>query len=45
MLCVPYCPDSSIKVVDGKMSGMEGRSLFAPDFERNAADLKAFLYG
>ncbi len=29
----------------GKMSGMEGRSLFAPDFERNAADLKAFLYG
>ena len=23
MLCVPYCPDSSIKVVDGKMSGMD----------------------
>lgn len=29
----------------GKMIGMEGRSLFAPDFERNAADLKTFLYG
>ncbi len=23
MLCVPYCPDYSIKVVDGKMSGMD----------------------
>ena len=29
----------------GKMAGMEGRSLFAPDFDRNAADLKSFLYG
>lgn len=23
MLCVPYCPDSSIKVVCGKMNGMD----------------------
>jgi anionic cell wall polymer biosynthesis LytR-Cps2A-Psr (LCP) family protein len=29
----------------GKMAGMEGRSLFAPDYDRNAADLKSFLYG
>lgn len=29
----------------GKMTGMEGRSLFAVDFQRNANDLKTFLYG
>ncbi|MBQ8062561.1 MAG: LCP family protein, partial [Clostridia bacterium] len=29
----------------GKMTGMEGRSLFAVDFEKNAADLRTFLYG
>lgn len=28
----------------GRMTGMEGRSLFAPDFEKNVADLKEFLY-
>ncbi|MBR5752889.1 MAG: LCP family protein [Clostridia bacterium] len=28
----------------GKMTGMEGRSLFAVDFQRNSDDLKAFLY-
>ena len=29
----------------GQMRGMEGRSLFAVDFQRNADDLKRFLYG
>lgn len=29
----------------GSMTGMEGRRLFAPDFQKNAADLKQFLYG
>ena len=23
LLCAPYCPDSSIRIVDGKMSGMD----------------------
>ncbi len=29
----------------GQMRGMEGRSLFAVDFQRNADDLRNFLYG
>lgn len=29
----------------GQMRGMEGRSLFAVDFQRNADDLHKFLYG
>ena len=29
----------------GKMTGMEGRSLFAVDFQKNSDDLKTFLYG
>lgn len=29
----------------GKMTGMEGRSLFAVNFQKNADDLKSFLYG
>ena len=29
----------------GKMIGMEGRSLFAVDFQKNSDDLKQFLYG
>lgn len=28
----------------GSMTGMEGRSLFAVDFQKNSDDLKAFLY-
>lgn len=28
-----------------KMTGMEGRSLFAVDFQKNSDDLKTFLYG
>ena len=23
LLCAPYCPDSSIRIVDGKMAGMD----------------------
>ena len=23
LLCAPYCPDSAIRIVDGKMSGMD----------------------
>ncbi|MBR3147214.1 MAG: 4Fe-4S binding protein [Eubacterium sp.] len=23
LLCAPYCPDASIRIVDGKMSGMD----------------------
>ncbi len=29
----------------GSMTGMEGRSLFAVDFQKNTDDLKTFLYG
>lgn len=51
MLQVPEIMNADFETIQlpepstyGQMTGMEGRSLFAVDFQKNSDDLKAFLY-